>query len=96
MLPNDRALLIATFNFSNKNKTAYIIILRENHSIKKNKKITHTLNKYFTDLTETLKSKKISPALKKNPSGTSAETLQSSTYQRMLKHFNDKEKIAFR
>ena len=51
--------------FSNKSKTANII-LNENHRIiKENKKIPHTLNKYFTDLTKTLKLKKASPALKK-------------------------------
>ena len=42
--------------FSNKGKTANTIILHENNRIiKDNKKISHALNKYFTDLTKTHK-----------------------------------------
>ena len=52
-------LLIARFNFSNRRKTGNIIILHGNHRIIKNKKISHTLNKYFTDFTKTLKLKTI-------------------------------------
>ena len=53
--------------FCNKSKAADTIILHENHRIiKDNKKISHTLNKYFTDLTKTLKLRKAYPALKIN------------------------------
>ena len=42
--------------FSNKSKTGNTIILHENNRIiKDNKKISHTSNKYFTNLTKTLK-----------------------------------------
>ena len=52
--------------FSNKSKTANTIILHENYRrIKNNKKISYTLNKYFTNLPKTLKLRKTSPALKK-------------------------------
>ena len=44
--------------FSNKSKTTNKIILDENNRIiKDNKKISHILNKYFTDLTKNLKLK---------------------------------------
>ena len=45
--------------FSNK------IILHENNRVIKDQKISHTLNKYFTNLAKTFKFNKISPALKK-------------------------------
>ena len=55
--------------FFNKTKTANSITLHENHRIiriiKDGTKISHTLNKYFTNLTKTLKLKKISPPPKK-------------------------------
>ena len=52
--------------FSNKSKTANTIILnKSNRIIKDNKNISHTLNKYFTYMTKTLKSKKTPTALKK-------------------------------
>ena len=52
--------------FPNKNKIANTIILHKNNRIiKYNKEISQTLNKYFTNLTKTLKLKKTSPALKK-------------------------------
>ena len=54
--------------FFNKSKTVNIIILQENHKVTKvNKKILQTLTKDFTCLTNTLKLKKPSPALKKEP-----------------------------
>ena len=54
--------------FSNESKTANTIILHKNlRIIKDNKKISHTLNKYFINLTKTLKLKKTSPALKNKP-----------------------------
>ena len=52
--------------FSNKIKPANTITLYENNKIiKDNKKISNALNKYFTNLTKTLKLKKTSLALKK-------------------------------
>ena len=52
--------------FANKSKTSNTIIIQENNRIiKDNSKISHTLNKYFTNLTKTLKLKERSPALKK-------------------------------
>ena len=53
MSPHYQTLLIATCNFSNKSKTANIIILYENYRIVTKKKISQTLNKHFTDLTKT-------------------------------------------
>ena len=54
--------------FFNKSKTANTIILHENHRITKDsKKISHTLNKNFTNLTKTIRLKKTSPALKNKP-----------------------------
>ena len=49
-------------------------------------KISHTFNKYFTDLSKTLKLKKIAPALKKT-SVTSAETLKSPIYPKKAEAF---------
>ena len=52
--------------FSNKSKTANTITLhKSNRIIRDDKKILHTLKKYFTNLTKTLKLKKTSSALKK-------------------------------
>ena len=48
--------------------------------------MSHTLNKYCTDLTRSLKLKKISPALKKKPL-KHAETLQSPIYQKNAEAF---------
>ena len=86
MLPYYRTLLITTFNLSNKSKTANMIILYEDHKIK-NKKVSHTLNKYFTDLSETLKLKKISPALKKKPVENLLKHLNHQSIKKMQKHF---------
>ena len=95
MLPH-QTLLIATFNFSNKRKTANIIILHENHRIIKNKKISHTLNKYFTDFTKTLKLKTIIPALKKEPLKYLLKCFNYQSINKIPNHFDGKEKIAFR
>ena len=63
MPPHYQRLLIATFNFFNKSETTNIIILHENHRIiKKHEVITNALKKYFTDLSKTVKSEKLSPA----------------------------------
>ena len=52
--------------FLSKTKTANTIIHHKNHGmIKNNKKISDTLNKYFTILTRNLKLKKTSRTLKK-------------------------------
>ena len=68
MPPHYQRLLIATFNFFNKSKTTNIIILHENHRIiKKHEVITNALKKYFTDLSKTVKLKKLSPAQNKEP-----------------------------
>ena len=66
--------------FPNKRKTANTIILHENHRIiKDNKKIQHTLNKYFTNLIKTLKLKK----------DISCSEKQTNTVKHLLKHFKN-------
>ena len=59
-----------------------------------NKKISHTLNKYFTNLTKTLRLKKTSPALK------SLKHLlrhrKNYSTKKITKHFNSKEIFTFR
>ena len=88
MLPHYRTLLIATFNFSNNNsKTTNNIILHEKHRIIKNRKASHTLNKYFTDLFKTLKLKKDISCYQKVTSGRSAEALISPVYEKNAKTF---------
>ena len=63
--------------FSNKSKAVNTIIFHENHRIiKDNKKISHTLNKCFTNLTKTLKLKQVYPALKTNLNSCSKENAQ--------------------
>ena len=58
--------------FSNKSKTANTIILHENLIVKDNK-ISHTLNKYFTNLIKTLKLKQTS--------------LKKKSLKSLLRHF---------
>ena len=73
--------------FSNKSKTANTIILHKNNRIfKDNEKISHTLNKYFTNLTETLKLKKTSPALEKEIFKTLIKTLLKTILPKKLRN----------
>ena len=74
-----------------KSKTANAIILHENNRIiKDDKKIPHTLNKYFTNLTKTLILKNTSPALKNNLKHLIRHFKNHST-TKIKKHFNSKE-----
>ena len=78
--------------FSNKSKTANTIILHKNNRIiKDNKKTSHTLNKYFTDLTKTLKLKKASPVLKKKSLKHLLRHFKNHSTKKSKKHFNSKE-----
>ena len=82
--------------FSNKSKTA-----NNNHEnnkiIKGNKKTSHTLNKYFTNLRKTLKSKKISLALKKKSlKQLVLRHFKNNSTKKIKKHFNSKEIFTFR
>ena len=82
---------------SNKNKTANTINLHENNRIiKDNKKIPHTFNKYFTDLTKTLKLKKASPVLKKKSLKHLLRHFKNHSTKKIKKHLNSKEIFTFR
>ena len=75
--------------FSNKSKRANTIIFHENNRIiKDNKKISHTLNKYFTNLTKTLKLKKISPALKNKSLKHLLRHFKNHSIKKIKKHFH--------
>ena len=63
--------------------------------IKDNKKIWHTLNKYFTNLTKTLKFKKKSPALKKKSLKHLLRQFENHSSKKIKKH-NSKEIFTFR
>ena len=83
--------------FSSKSETANTIILHENHRIiKGSKKISHTLNKYFTNVTKILKLKKVSTALKNNPLKHQLQKFKNQSIKKIQKHFNSKEKFTFR
>ena len=83
--------------FSNKGKTANTITFHENNRIiKDNKKISHTLNKYFNSLTKTLKLKKTSPALKKKSLKHLLRHFKNHSIKKIKIHFNSKEIFTFR
>ena len=83
--------------FSNISKTANTIILHENiRIIKHNKKVSHTLNKYLTNLTKTLKLKKTSPALKNKSLKHLLRHFKNHSNKKIKKHFNSKEIFTFR
>ena len=82
--------------FSNKSETVNTIILHENHRmIKRNKNISHILNKYFTNVTKILELKKVSPALKSKPLTHMLQRFKNQSIK-IQKHFNSKEKFTFR
>ena len=82
--------------FSNKSKTANTIILHKNNRIiKDNKKISHTLNKYFTDLTKTLKLKKTSPPLKKKSLKYLLRHFKNHSTKKIKEHLNSKVIFTF-
>ena len=82
--------------FSNKSKTANTIIPHKNiRIIKDNKKIWHTLNKYFHKFDKTLKFKKKSPALKKKSLKHLLRQFKNHSSEKIKKH-NSKEIFTFR
>ena len=82
--------------FSNKNKTANTIILNKNNRIvKDNKNISHTLNKSFTYMTKTLKSKKTLTALKKKSLDNLLWYFKNHSTKKTEKHFDGKEVFTF-
>ena len=97
MLPHDRTLLIVTFNFTNKSKTANIIFLHRNHQIIASKNISHPFNKYFvfSDSSKTPTLKRIFPALKQKSPEHLLKHLNRQYIQKMQKHFTGREKCAF-
>ena len=64
--------------------------------IKDSKKLSHTLNKYSTNLTKTLKLKKISPALKNKSLKHLLKQFKNQSIKKIQKHFNSNEKFCFR
>ena len=83
--------------FSNKSNNASTDILHENNRIiKDNKKISHTWNKYFKNLTKTLKLKKTSHALNKKSLKHLLRHLKNYSTKKIKKHFNSKEIFTFR
>ena len=53
------------------------------------------MKKYFTNLTKTLKSKKISPALEKKSLEHLLKQFNDESIKKVQKHFNGEEKFAF-
>ena len=83
--------------FSYKSKTANTIILYENNTIiKDNKNMSHNLSKYFTDLTKTLKLKKIFSALKKKSLKHLLRDFRNHSTNKIEECFNSKEIFTFR
>ena len=72
-----------------------IILHKNNRIIKDNKKISHTSNKYFTNLTKTLKLKKICPVLKKKSLKHLLRHFKNHSPKRIKKNFNSKEIFTF-
>ena len=69
----------------------------ENDSIiKDNKKLSHILNKHFTDLTKTLKLRKASPPLWNKILKHLLKQLKKQSIKKIQNHFNSKEKFNFR
>ena len=83
-------------HFSKKCKTANTVVLHENHRITKDKKISHTFNKYLTNLTKTLKLTKTSAALNSNPLKYIHKQFKSQSIKKIQKHSDSKEIFAFR
>ena len=62
---------------SNRSRTEGNMIIHENNRIiKDNKKVSHTLNMYFTNLNKNPELKRTSPALKKKPLKQSHSSLK--------------------
>ena len=81
--------LTVEHRFSNKSKTKNTNMLHENNygMIKSNKKMSHTLNKYFKNLAENLRLKKTSLALKEKPLKHLLKRFKNESLQKDLEAF---------